>query len=112
MAAASAKYFGTDHKLFTLDPAQIELDKILNRMSAEPLLDVSFIPTYILAQKTREHVKMVLTGDGGDELFAGYPTYASPIALRRGLSWALSGYGMETFMSRPINTRRPKAASA
>ncbi len=88
VAAQSAKFFGTDHKTFMLDPAAIDLDKILNRMGREPLADVSFIPTYMLSKQTREHVKMVLTGDGGDELFAGYPTYVAD-RLRRGVAWAL-----------------------
>ena len=44
----------------------------------EPLGNASFVPTYFLAKRAREHVKVVLTGDGGDELFGGYPTYQAP----------------------------------
>ena len=44
----------------------------------EPLGNASFVPTYLLAQAAREQVKVVLTGDGGDELFGGYPTYQAP----------------------------------
>jgi asparagine synthase (glutamine-hydrolysing) len=39
------------------------------------MADASILPTYLLSQFTREHVKVALGGDGGDELFAGYPTY-------------------------------------
>ena len=44
----------------------------------EPLGNASFVPTYFLAKKASEYVKVVLTGDGADELFGGYPTYQAP----------------------------------
>lgn len=88
LAEASARHFKTNHKTFMLDPAAIDLGAILAKAGQEPLADVSFIPTYMLAKQTRQHVKMVLTGDGGDELFAGYPTYVAD-RLRRGVAWAL-----------------------
>jgi asparagine synthase (glutamine-hydrolysing) len=43
----------------------------------EPLGDASIVPTYLLARFTRRHVTVVLSGDGGDELFAGYPTFTA-----------------------------------
>ncbi|MFQ5887594.1 MAG: asparagine synthase (glutamine-hydrolyzing) [Candidatus Hydrothermarchaeales archaeon] len=43
----------------------------------EPLADASLLPTYLLSKFTSQNVKVVLSGDGGDELFAGYPTYQS-----------------------------------
>lgn len=44
----------------------------------EPLGNASYVPTYVLAQSAARKVKVVLTGDGGDELFGGYPTYQAP----------------------------------
>jgi len=95
LAARSAKHFGTDHTTFTLDPASIDLNKILSKMGQEPLADVSFIPTYCLSHETRKQVKMVLTGDGGDELFAGYPSYVAN-RIRRHLNWALPDKAWKT----------------
>jgi len=47
----------------------------LGELVDEPLGDSSFVPTYLLSQLVQRHVKVALGGDGGDELFAGYPTY-------------------------------------
>ncbi len=54
------------------------IEKIITSFD-EPLGNASFVPTYILAQGAREQLKVVLTGDGGDELFGGYPTYQAPL---------------------------------
>lgn len=71
-----AKKFGTDHHTEILS-AQKMLD-ILPRVvdyGDEPFADTSILPTFLLAQFTRQHVKVALGGDGADELFAGYPTF-------------------------------------
>src|SRR5438128_1337467 len=70
-----ARHLGTDHHELTLEPAML-LDLIpqLPTLLDEPLGDASIIPTYLLSSFTRRHVKVALGGDGGDELFAGYPT--------------------------------------
>ena len=70
-----AKHLGTEHRELTLEP-QMLLDLIprLPDLLDEPLGDASFIPTHLLSVFTRRHVKVALGGDGGDELFAGYPT--------------------------------------
>src|SRR5262249_5834079 len=47
----------------------------LGRLGGEPLADPAWVPTSILARRARRDVKMVLVGEGGDELFGGYPTY-------------------------------------
>src|SRR3989449_5610671 len=66
---------GADHHELTLEPAML-LDLIprLPTLLDEPVGDASIIPTYLLSAFTRRHVKVALGGDGGDELFAGYPT--------------------------------------
>ena len=70
-----ARHLGTEHRELTLEPAML-LDLIpkLPTLLDEPLGDASIIPTYLLSAFTRQHVKVALGGDGGDELFAGYPT--------------------------------------
>ncbi|MBL8012244.1 MAG: asparagine synthase (glutamine-hydrolyzing) [Candidatus Omnitrophica bacterium] len=60
----------------------------------EPLGNASYVPTYVLAQHAARKVKVVLTGDGGDELFGGYPTYQAPYyqAIYRAVpSWMTRG---------------------
>ena len=71
-----AEYFGTDHHEQILDPRNM-LDifpDILNVLD-EPFADSSIIPTYLVSKFTRQHVKVALGGDGGDELFLGYPSF-------------------------------------
>jgi len=70
-----AEKYGTEHKEFILKPKAIEvLPKIVWHYN-EPFADVSAIPTYYISKVAREYVKVVLNGDGGDELFAGYDRY-------------------------------------
>src|SRR5438045_9363797 len=74
-AQTVARHLGTDHDELTLEPAALlGLIPKLPLLLDEPLGDASIIPTYLLAAFTRQHVKVALGGDGGDELFAGYPT--------------------------------------
>lgn len=77
-AQAAAAHFGTLHRFRILD---LEMSKKLIpevlRQLDEPLGDASILPTYLLSQFTREHVKVALSGDGGDELFAGYDQFAA-----------------------------------
>ena len=61
----------------------------------EPLGDASFIPTYLLSKFAAEHVKVVLAGDGSDELFAGYPTLAAHRLIEyyeRAVPWFIRAY--------------------
>src|SRR5207302_2463093 len=91
-----ARHLGTDHHELTLEPGMLlGLIPRLPALLDEPLGDASIIPTYLLSAFTRRYVKVALGGDGGDELFAGYPTVAAhrlatyymkaPSAVRRGL---------------------------
>jgi asparagine synthase (glutamine-hydrolysing) len=71
-----ANFFGTEHHEQILQ--SLALVDILPEVASfldEPLGDASIIPTYLLSKFTRQHVTVALGGDGGDELFAGYPTF-------------------------------------
>jgi asparagine synthase (glutamine-hydrolysing) len=66
----------TTHHVVTADDA--ELERALHTVAgtlAEPVGDPAILPTFLLAEAAREHVKVVLSGEGADELFGGYPTY-------------------------------------
>ena len=95
-ARAVAKFLGTDHheERFSASLAANLVGEIGAWMD-EPISDPSLVPTYLLSRFTRKHVTVALGGDGGDEIFAGYPMYfgdymaraylAIPSFLRRGL---------------------------
>jgi asparagine synthase (glutamine-hydrolysing) len=80
-ARAVAEKFGTEHHEFVVEPNVTETLEQLTRMMEEPFGDSSMIPTYHVSRIAREHVTVALTGDGGDELFAGYDRY--PVHLDR-----------------------------
>ena len=74
-ALSAAKRFKTDHTMHKVAANLIELWPMATYHCDQPHGDVSFLPTYKVAELAAEHVKMVLTGDGADELFAGYDKY-------------------------------------
>ena len=74
-ARAVAKQFGTDHDDLVLRPDAVQIVEDLTWYLDEPFGDTSAIPTYMVSKLAAEHVKVVLSGDGGDELFAGYDKY-------------------------------------
>jgi asparagine synthase (glutamine-hydrolysing) len=77
-----AKFLGTDHHEERLSAnLAANLVSEIGAWMDEPFSDPSLVPTYLLSRFTRKHVTVALGGDGGDELFAGYPMYA-------GLRWA------------------------
>lgn len=89
-----AKHFGTDHHELVIQPDLISILPELVWAYDEPFADSSMLPTYYVSKLAREHVKVVLTGDGGDEIFAGYKHYRHeyvtdriPFPLRLLLSW-------------------------
>lgn len=74
-AGLIAKTFNTDHTEHVLQPSAIDLiEKLVNYMD-DPIGDFSIFPTYLVSKMAREKVKVILSGDGGDELFGGYDTY-------------------------------------
>jgi asparagine synthase (glutamine-hydrolysing) len=78
-----ADRFKTDHTEFIVDPSAFDLiDKLIWHHDG-PFGDSSAVPTYIVSQLTRQHVTVVLTGDGGDELFAGYMRFRAAVAAER-----------------------------
>jgi asparagine synthase (glutamine-hydrolysing) len=89
-----AQHFGTEHHEFVVKPDAISiLDRLVWHFD-EPFADPSAIPTWYVSEMARRHVTVVLSGDGGDELFGGYDRYVphprvvafdrySPRALRR-----------------------------
>lgn len=94
-----SEYFGTEHveHVFSMDQMASEHAAILDAMD-EPLADASFLPTYLLCRMTKKHVTVALSGDGGDEVFYGYPTFAAhgiaralekiPQGVVRSMRWA------------------------
>jgi asparagine synthase (glutamine-hydrolysing) len=70
-----ANHFGTEHHEFVVRPNAIEVLPKLAWHYNEPFADSSAIPTYYVSCLTKDFVKVVLTGDAGDENFAGYPRY-------------------------------------
>ena len=81
-AALVAERYRTDHHAIVVRPDVIELAPKIARQFDEPFGDSSAIPTYIVSEFASRHVKVALSGDGGDELFAGYTSFFQVERLR------------------------------
>jgi len=94
-----ARHLNTEHTAFRVEPEALSLLPELVWHHDQPFADSSAIPTYLVSKLTREQVTVALTGDGGDELFAGYERFYAaammqklsllPVALRRGAAGLL-----------------------
>jgi asparagine synthase (glutamine-hydrolysing) len=85
-AEAVARQLGTQHETLIVRPQVAELMPALIEKLDEPLTDTSFLVTYLVSQLARQHVKVTLSGVGGDELFGGYRRYFAP-GVRRAVAW-------------------------
>ena len=106
-ARLTADKFQTDHHEFLVTPDICEVVDQLAWHFDEPFADSSAIPTYVVSKLAREHVKVVLTGDGGDELFAGYTRYLTE--RRRGKFDLLPRFVREGLMN-PLSRSLPHSA--
>src|SRR4051794_4369607 len=85
LARTIARRYGTDHHELVVEPDAAELLPTIAAAFDEPFADSSALPTYLVSQLAAQHVKVALSGEGGDELFGGYETYvADTLAMRTG----------------------------
>ena len=74
-ARLAAEHLHTEHHEQVVEPSALQILPKLIWQYDEPFADSSAIPTMYLSEMTRQHVTVALSGDGGDELFAGYDRY-------------------------------------
>ncbi len=78
-----AERHGADHHEFVVQPSAVDLVERLVEHHDQPFGDSSAVPTYLLSELTRGHVTVALSGDGGDEAFAGYERFLAGVAAQR-----------------------------
>lgn len=81
-ARTVARHLGTEHHDLVVNSDAVELLENIAWYLDEPMADSSVIPTYLVSRLAAGHVKMVLTGDGGDEMFGGYTRYVRYLQLK------------------------------
>ena len=109
-----ARHLGTEHHALEVQPDAVGVLSQLAYHYDEPFADSSAIPTWYVSELARRHVTVALTGDGGDELFAGYPRYQAvalasqldrvpwlrKLAGSRAWEWLPTGGGQRSFFRR------------
>ena len=107
VAREVADHLGTDHHEITVDDNAFHADDLWRIVDhvGQPFADSSAIPMYMVSRSVREHVKVCLTGDGGDEMFAGYPIFrwASQVDRVARVPWPLRrAAGMSLALARHV----------
>lgn len=82
-ARAVSRQYNTEHHELTLNPESISVIEDIVRMTDEPFADSSILPTFFVSKLASQSVKVVLSGDGGDELFGGYNMYDKMLKLKK-----------------------------
>ena len=106
-----AERFGTDHHELIVEPNVLETVEQLTSSLEEPFGDSSMLPTYYVSCLARKHVTVALSGDGGDEIFAGYDRYAIHMGreiFQRIPAWAWRFYRSQVYPRLPRNMRGRK----
>src|SRR5204862_2347955 len=97
-----AERYSTDHHELILRPDAVELLPKLAEAFDEPFADSSALPTWLVSELAASHVKVVMSGEGGDELFGGYYTYVADLLARR--------LGRLAALARPLVERLPSSS--
>ena len=103
LARAVAERYRTDHHELVVSPDAAQLLPEIAAAFDEPLGDSSALPTFLVCRLAAQHVKVALSGEGGDELFGGYETYVADVLSARGV-------GRAARIARPLVERLPSSS--
>ncbi|MGH8381174.1 asparagine synthase (glutamine-hydrolyzing) [Pseudomonas sp.] len=109
-AQEAAERFGAQHTMERVEPDMLDLWPMATYHCDQPHGDVSFLPTYRVSALAAKQVKVVLTGDGGDELFAGYDKHRDFFAAPEAASWSDEEFQRRYFDSISLFTHAGKQA--
>src|SRR5205823_4692888 len=102
-ARAVAQRYDTNHHELIVRPDAVELLPKLAEAFDEPFADSSALPTWLVSELAAQHVKVALSGEGGDELFGGYYTYVADLLAPR--------VGRAAALARPVIELLPSSSS-